>query len=369
MTSQETQDKLQRHLTFLAQDESNLNLLLEVSHLYMELNDLAAAKPYLDKASSINPEACLSYQAILHLRLGQFAEAIHYCKEALTYEDSSELRYHLAFTYFMSHELEQAWTILSSIKDEDYKSVSTLLMARILHQQNDMEQGIALLSEHIMEYPNEAEALGFLSLLYFDSNNEDLAKELSQRALTLNPSLYDAQLVDVMIRLLTQETTTDEIKELLDINPEDSRLWFALGSTYMTQGDFASASTHFQNTLAIHPEFYDCYIALAWCQLLNNEIKEAHETYQNAISLADTLADGWGGLAIIYALNADLEKAEQLINKASSLNPDCFLTQIAQTMYLNHTNPEQANKQLLATLTNQELPVSEKLALVIEALS
>jgi tetratricopeptide (TPR) repeat protein len=369
MTQQETQAKLDRHLSFLNQDENNLNLLLEVSHLYMELNDYAKAQPYLDRASAINREACLTYQGILHLKQDRFKEAINYCKEALAYEDTSESRYHLGFTYYMSQEFEQAWSILSTILDEEYLPFTQILMARILHQNNELEKAIALLDEHINNHPDDAEVLAFLSLLHFDNNHPELAKELSERALELNPYLYDAQLVDIMLRLLTQETNIEEIEHLLTINPEDSRLWFALGSTQMSQGDFTSAIAQYQKTLELHPEFYDCHIALGWCQLLNDDVKEAHESYQNAISLVDTLADGWGGLALIYALNADLEQAKQLIHKATDLDPECFLTQIAQVIYLNHTNPEQAKAHLLETLTNQNLPVSEKLAFVIEELA
>ena len=171
-----------------------------------------------------------------------------------------------------------------------------------------------------------------------------------------------------MLRLLNQETTIEEIEALLKVNPQDSRLWFALGSTYMGQGDFSSAEEHLEKTLEIHPEFYDCHLALAWCQLLNNKPQQAHVTYQNAISIVDYIADGWGGLAIIYALNADLEQAEQLIIKAQSLNSDCFLTQIAQTIYLTHKNPQQAQQHLFTSLSNQELAVSEKLALIINEL-
>ena len=353
MNLQSTQDKLDRHLSFLQQDEHNLNLLLEVSNLYSELNDLDKVQVYLNKAKVINPEACLAPQGLLALKQGNIQEAKEYFQEALLHNNSPDLHYNLGFTYYINNELDQALSILSSIKDPESLNSSQLLIARILHQQNQLEQAISLLEEQVKQDPDEAEALGFLSLLYFDVNNEALAHEFSQRALELSPDLYDAQLVELMLRLLHQETNIEEIEKLIEINPEDSRLWFALGSTYMSQGDFSSAEEHLQNTLKIHPEFYDCYIALAWCQLLNDKLDEAHETYQNAISTVDNLADGWGGLAIIYALNADLEKAEQLINKAQSLNPECFLTQIAQTIYLTYKNPQEAQQHLLTMLTNQ----------------
>ena len=82
----------------------------------------------------------------------------------------------------------------------------------------------------------------------------------------------------------------------------------------------------------------------------------------------DNLADGWGGLAIIYALNADLEQAAQLINKANSLNADCFLTEIAQIIYLTFKNPQESEPSILSALMNQELAASEKLAFIMSEL-
>ena len=51
MNNQELQDKLNRHLSFLAQDENNLSLLIEISTLYQNLNDLTSAQTYLDRAN------------------------------------------------------------------------------------------------------------------------------------------------------------------------------------------------------------------------------------------------------------------------------------------------------------------------------
>lgn len=368
MNPEQSEKKLSRHLSFLAQDENNINLLLEVSNLYTELNDLDSAQLYLTKANQIDREACLAHQGLLYLNQGKVNDALLCFQEAINSFDNPSLRYNLGFTYYLNNELSLAKEYLSSITDEEYKAPAQLLLARILHHEQGIEQAIELLEQLLEHNPNNPEVLGFLSLLYFDVNEEALAKELSQRALSINADIYDAKLVDVMLRLLIQETSVEEIKELLEINPKDSRLSFALGSTYMSQGEFVKAQEYLQNTLNIHPEFYDCYIALAWCQLLNNQASEAHETYQNAITLIDSLAEGWGGLALIHALNNDLENAQKLIDRALSLSSDCFLTKMAQVVFLNYSNPEQASKDFLQMITNQQTPLSQKLALIIEYL-
>jgi tetratricopeptide (TPR) repeat protein len=366
MSSQPLHDKLNNHLSFLAQDETNITLMVTISDLYMEMGDLESAQKYLDKASAIDREACLGHQGLLSLNQGKITEAKEYFLEALSHGDTPALRYNLGFTYYINLDFEKAWEILSPILEVEHYPEAELLMARILHRQDSIEESISLVEYILEQNPNDAEALGFLSLLYFDLNEDELAKETSINTLKLNPNNYDAKLVNMLTRLITHETSIEEIEELLQINPQDSRLWFALGNTYMTQGDFNSAEITLAKAIEIYPEFYDCYIALAWCQLLNDKIHEAHETYQNAVELVEDLADAWGGLALIYVLTEDFLKAEQLINKANDLNPGCFLTEIAESIYFNHKNPNKAKEHLVKALTNSEIPVAEKLAFFID---
>jgi tetratricopeptide (TPR) repeat protein len=305
----------------------------------------------------------------LHLKKSQLPEAISLFTQALQHEDTPTVRFNLGFTHYLHDDFPKAWEHLSTIEEEEYIPSTRLLMARMMYEEGAVEESISLLEEHVPNYANNAEIVGFLSLMYFDMNNEDAAKELSQQALELDPTNYDAQLVDIMLRLITQETSVEEIQNLLHSNPKDSRLLFALGSTYMAQGEFALATEQFKKTLEVQPDFYDCHIALGWTQLLNDELPEAHETYQNAISMVDDRADGWAGLAVIYALNANLEQAEQLITKAKALDEDCFLTQIAEVIYNTHKNPQQSQQNLLGILTNANLPAGDKLARVIEELT
>lgn len=369
MNNQTIQDKLTHHLSSLEQDQSNLNLLVEISDLYLELDDIESAQNYLDKATTIDREACLAQQGLLYLNQGQFTQAQNCFSEALKLEDTPALRYNLGITHFINYELEEAWEILSPLLDGDHHPDAELLMARILHRQGSLEEAISL-AEHVLEHNAEdTDALGLRSLLYFDLNEEELAAESSARALELNPENYDARLVSIMLRLMTMETTVEEIEELLTINPHDSRLWFALGNTYMSQGDLETAEETLKKAVEIYPEFYDCHIALAWCQLLNDHVTEAHGTYQDAAVLVEELADAWGGLALIHALQQDFEQAELLINKSNEINPSCFLTELARSVYMIHQNPQKAKEDVLHALQSSETPISEKLAVLMEEFS
>jgi tetratricopeptide (TPR) repeat protein len=366
MNIQPAHDKLNQHLSYLEQDKDNINLLVQISDLYLETGDLVKAQNYLDKASAINREACLGHQGLLHINRGQFSQAKEHFLEALAHIDTPALRYNLGFTHFITYELEEAWNILSPILEGEHYPEAKLLMARILHRQDELEEAIDLVEEVLEHNPADAEASGLLALLYFDLNEDDLALDNANHALLLNPDNYDAQLVRVMLRLATSETTVAEVEHLLTIKPQDSRLWFALGTAHMNQGDLESAESSLQKAIEIYPDFYDCQIALGWCQLLNNHLMEAQNTYQSASEIVPELADSWGGLALVHALQEDFLQAQQLIKKSNKINPDCFLTEIAQVIYFNHKNPKRAKEHLINALKNKKISVSEKLAFIIE---
>lgn len=366
MNPQHIQDKLTRHLNFLAQDENNANLLVEINTMYQELNDFETAQVYLDRAKILAPEACLGYQGLLYLNQGQLDQAKTCFLQCLHLEDTAALRYNLGFCYYMAYEFKEALEILAPIADDDSLPETKLLIARILHRQGDLEAAVDWVNKILAVQPTHAEALGLLAMLYFDLNKDQLAHTTALTALENDPNNYDGQSVDILMRLLTQETHAEEIHTLLDTNPDDCRMWFALGNTHMAQGELPEAEAALQKAVDLHPEFYDCFTVLAWCQLLNNQIDKAQTNYQTATSIAQELSDAWSGLALVHVLKEEFAESEQLINKARNLNPECFLASVAQTIHFNHTNPAKAKEHLLKALQNSQVPIGEKLAFILE---
>lgn len=369
MNQQDIQDKLNRHLSFLEQDENNLALLLEVSEMYHQLEDLDTAQTYLNKASSIDRVACLGQQGLLNLNLGLVEEAKSNFVEALSYSEIIPIRYNLAFIYLFSKELEAAEETLSPLLTQEDQPEAKLLFARLLHLQYQLDEAIDWVNQVLNQNPKNTDALGLLALLYFDNNQEQLAHTTAQETLIMDPENYDARIVDILTRLITQSTTADEILDLIEKIPQDSRLWFALGNTYLSAGNIESAIESLEHAVSINPNFYDCMILLAWCHLFSDNLEIAETIYEEASILAPELADAWGGMALINALKEDLTAAEELLAKSRDLNPECFLSEMAEVIYYTHKNPSKAQKQLISTLQSTHTPASEKLALVLEGYS
>jgi hypothetical protein len=69
---------------------------------------------------------------------------------------------------------------------------------------------------------------------------------------------------------------------------------------------------------------------------------------------------------LVAALREDFVNAEHLIQQAKGFNSESFLVEIAEVIYLNHKNPQQAKAHLVQALNNTKMPASEKLAFIIQ---
>ncbi len=292
MSKHVLKEQLARYLSFHQQDQHNIAILLDISLLYADLNDLEAAQEYLNKANALDRIACLAHQGNLYLQRGLLTEAKNSFLEALTYQDTPALRYHLTYTCFLLRHLEEAEQTIAPLLHQN-DPMAKFLYARILHQKQQIMPALKLVQEVLELNPHDADALGLMAIFYLDLGKEELAKKFCHKALSLNPDNYEAKLVNLLLRLVTHETTINEINALIQTNPHDSRLWFALGNSYMVEGDFLSAEDALQKAIDNTPQFYDCYIALAWCQLTRDKLSAAQATYQQALAINSNLADAW----------------------------------------------------------------------------
>lgn len=220
-----------------------------------------------------------------------------------------------------------------------------LLKAKILHHEEKIDDAITVLEQ--LE-PN-AEVAGLLALLYFDNHDAIKAESFAQSSLSQNPSNYEGLLVSMLLRVLRSEATLAEIDALIEINPQDSRLWFALGTTQMRHMNFPAAEQALSKATTIWPHFYDSWICSGWCQLLQNNLRQAELAYQQAVNIDATAADGWGGLALVAALQNKMTKAKQELDQADSLDPECHLAAITRIILANQSSPMEAAKQFNLT--------------------
>lgn len=220
-----------------------------------------------------------------------------------------------------------------------------LLQAQILYHQQQLTEATSLLEKLASEHQSSADVVGLLALTHIDNNEVDKAEVFSQKALTLNPGNYEGRLVQTLLHTSQQKAAIEEIEALIKINPQESRLWFALGSTQMRHLNLPAAEHAFSQTTRLSPDFYDSWICSGWCHLLQGNTDKAEATYQRAINIDAHAADGWGGIALICALKNNMSTVNDALQKAELLDPECFLARITRIMVANQLNPAEAVRQ------------------------
>lgn len=239
-----------------------------------------------------------------------------------------------------------------------------LLQANILHHQHAVQEAITLLDDLALNHGLTGDIAGLLALLHLDNNDTEQAALFSHQALSLNPTNYQGQLVQLLLRTLKQDVTLAEIEALIAMNPNDCRLWFALGTTEMRLMNIIAAENAFIKASTLWPSFYDNWICLGWCQLLLNHLEKASAAYLQAVQLDAMGADGWGGLALVSALKNEPEKANEYLTKANSLDPDGFLLSVARIIFANQSSPELAMKQFNAAFPEIAPEINRILAIL-----
>ncbi|KTC87758.1 tetratricopeptide repeat protein [Legionella drozanskii] len=369
-TSNDIQQQLNRYLEFLRQDPSNINLLLSISNSYRVLNDFATAQKYLDKAKAFDASACFVLQGILALNQQHFKEAKEALTQALHFEDSAIVRYSLAVCHYSLQESIESINILRPLLKSGESTYNVeFLMAQLFHQQGKLDEAIKILEKVLEAYGPIEPTLTLLAQLYFDNEEEKLAENTAHQVLIINPDNYEAQVILLLLHLTHEKVAVGKIKKLMANHPNDSRLWFALGTTYFHSLKLKQAEKAHLKAAELDPDFYDNWISLGWCQLFLEQLEKAENCYQQAATIYEDGAEGWGGLALVSTLQGKFEEAGNLIAKAKKLDTKCLLADIAELCYLQHINPEKVGmyfKQSFPTLAEQ---LNTAMAVVLEKLN
>ncbi|MBA2655989.1 MAG: tetratricopeptide repeat protein [Tatlockia sp.] len=358
--------KLTNYLNYLKQDPDNLNLLISISDGYRQSGEFALAQSYLDRAKALNSEACIAQQGYIDIHLGKFEEAKQAFTKALDKENLSLIRYALAVCHYSLDEIPEGIEVLSPLLVHGSSNYEVeILMAKMMRDQYRLDEAIKLLEATIQHHGATEECYALLAEIYFDCEELELAKNAAKQTLLLAPDNYEAQIVLLLLGLTEGETTVAEINHLLMRNPEDARLWFALGTTLLRQMKLQEAEKAFEKAAELEPVFCDNWISLGWCQLFLNKLSDAKASYQKAIAIYEESPEGWGGLALVASLNTEFTDAEELIAKTRELDDQSFLADIAEIISTQQAESGESTRKFNQTFPTMAEQINAAMAIVL----
>ena len=175
--------------------------LLQLAYIYINTDDLKAAKKYLLKLSDneIYGDMANYYLGILSQQLGLNEEALKYFN--LTHEGEYYIRSKMRIATILvnQNKLKEAKEVLSSLikefKENDttaYAKEIVLSEAELLYQQGMYTDSLIILDNIKHHYPNDPDIYYSIGILANKLNNSKLFEENMNFVITKNPNNSDA---------------------------------------------------------------------------------------------------------------------------------------------------------------------------------
>lgn len=329
-------------------DPKNSNAHIYTGYFLKLANNLDEAERELKNAININPIMSARPRLILAAMLYQ---KIHATK--LSFVEFIKMVY-----YACSGCLTVLWD-LPSLKML-YKNITNDAKVMFYKSYGTFLEKVKKPSQAIQTYDDGAEYTGHNELFYhkigdvsLKENVPEIALDAYKKVLQSNP--YDR---NALIKTATviqtyfedqQDTAIDCYNRLLELEPDNEKVYYELGHLYLQKNNFISAINAFNIALEIDEEnpFYHNSIAFALVQL--DQYDEAIEHYQKAINInpdpiwTSIVCQALG--SVYMEIKENPEAAIVLYQTACVLNPDSDECHIAiGDIYFSQDDYENAIK-------------------------
>jgi tetratricopeptide (TPR) repeat protein len=214
--------------------------------------------------------------------LGQYAEAIHACKMAISLVPSAQGYTYLGFALRNSGRLEEAI--------EAHKLASSLA-------------------------PKESYPYNNIASIYQQIGQIEQALNIIDRSISLNPSNATAYHVkgNILRELKQYNQAVINFERSLSIDPKTAYAHMGLGRLYQETGEYIMAITHYQEAALIEPTAPQILVNLGYVYCNMGRWNDALAVYQRAIDLKPDAVNVRFSLARTYhKLGRDTEAQQQL---------------------------------------------------------
>jgi tetratricopeptide (TPR) repeat protein len=182
---------------------------------------------------------------------------------------------------------------------------------------------IELINSAIAVNPNVSYAYASLGTVYKQMGESDKAFELLQKALQLDPNDFDANVNLGSLYVVHNDypNALVHLKKALEINPDSSETHTNLGAAYLLRNRLDEAATHLERALNLNPNEPATYSALAKVFRQRLMTEEARHCYEAGIAVNDQVPSLYEGLGSLYLQIGDKEAAATSYRRVLELNP------------------------------------------------
>ena len=355
---------LEQYEKALQLDPNNIRALQEISAIYYNQNKFTEARNIYNKLLQIDPssspvyyhnvgqclfnegkypEAADFFLKVIEIRpyyintyfsLGQVYEKLGESEKAITtYEDLLQYKPNfedahkrLGYLYFNSQQYTKALQeFIYVVRSDPYYFPAKKYLGILLIFRGDYKLAGEYLDLYLEHDGNDVEANYYRALAAEQMGQEDLAKNLFEKILTLDPDHLDSymHLADIALR----EKDYDRVIFLLtSAEPQSAtneNLFYFRGMAYKFKGEYEKAEKDLFKAMELSEDDSQVMLQLALMYDETDQVEKSENILRKYISTNPENAEGYNFLGYMFAERGiKLDDAEELIKKALELKPE-----------------------------------------------
>ncbi|MCG6930332.1 MAG: tetratricopeptide repeat protein [Desulfofustis sp.] len=306
------------------EDAEQARLLLALALLGQGQEEAAVAEISVIPQYRNNPELITQILSKLHVRLGNYQAAIDHLQALLSTADNSEARYLLGAVYSDLERYDEAFQALAPIGPEaDEFEDAVFLRAKILHQDNRIDEAISLLETYLASETTARPTFYIVACsLYRESGRDAQALSTIENGFRRFPG-NERILFEYGLQLERdgqQDQAIAIMERLLEIDPDHAEALNFVGYTWAdTNRHLDKALAYIVRAVELRPGNGYIQDSLGWVHFRLGNLERARDELLYAIELLPDDPQIHDHLGDVYRALKENRKAVQAYRQALKL--------------------------------------------------
>jgi tetratricopeptide (TPR) repeat protein len=214
-----------------------------------------------------------------------------------------------------------------------------------LQNQGDLVGAEAIYQQVLQIDPQNFDALNMLGMIAGNVGMNEVAIELINAAIAVNPNIGSAygNLANIHKQMGEHDSAKELYQKALQLDASDFDAVINLGSLYIVMGDYPNALVYLKQAVEMRPDSYEAHSNLGAAYLMRNRLDEAANHLEKSLSLNPNAPNTYSALAKVFRQRMMTEEARHCYEAGISVNPEsAFLHEGLGSLYLQMGDKEGA---------------------------